>query len=371
MLRNTSLADVAVVGAGRERARDGLGAAAARATTSSSTSSSSSGTTRGSSHGRTRIFRLAYPEAKWVRLAQEALAGWRELEARERGGAARSSTGCSSSSARASSARSRRSRSATRSASCSRARRRRERFGVAPAAGLRSCSSSRTRASCTPTGRAPRSRGACEIEENHRVESLDDLDEEVVVVTAGPVGAAAARPARHRPAGGRDPRDGRVLPARGPGPVGRRRGRHDGGHGFYSLADPVYGLKVGSHMRGKPADPDEAKGARPGARRRDRRVDARAVPRAPTPSRSTRRACFYTTTDDERFILERHGRIVVGSACSGHGFKFAPAVGKPAGGSGARARHYASPCRCTSASATSRASATSSSATTGRSSPRR
>ena len=38
--------------------------------------------------------------------------------------------------------------------------------------------------------------------------------------------------------------------------------------------------------------------------------------------------CFYTTTDDERFILERHGRIVVGSACSGHGFKFAPAVGK-------------------------------------------
>ena len=39
-------------------------------------------------------------------------------------------------------------------------------------------------------------------------------------------------------------------------------------------------------------------------------------------------SCFYTTTDDERFILERHGRIVVGSACSGHGFKFAPAVGK-------------------------------------------
>jgi sarcosine oxidase len=38
-------------------------------------------------------------------------------------------------------------------------------------------------------------------------------------------------------------------------------------------------------------------------------------------------SCFYTTTDDEEFILERHGRIVVGSACSGHGFKFAPAIG--------------------------------------------
>ena len=39
------------------------------------------GHARGSSHGRSRIFRLAYPEAHWVRLAQEALAGWRELEA--------------------------------------------------------------------------------------------------------------------------------------------------------------------------------------------------------------------------------------------------------------------------------------------------
>jgi len=37
--------------------------------------------------------------------------------------------------------------------------------------------------------------------------------------------------------------------------------------------------------------------------------------------------CLYTTTADERFILERRGRIVVGSACSGHGFKFAPAIG--------------------------------------------
>jgi sarcosine oxidase len=38
--------------------------------------------------------------------------------------------------------------------------------------------------------------------------------------------------------------------------------------------------------------------------------------------------CLYTSTEDERFVLERRGRYVVGSACSGHGFKFAPAVGK-------------------------------------------
>ena len=139
------------------------------------------------------------------------------------------------------------------------------------------------------------------------------------------------------------------------------------GHGFYSLADPVYGLKVGSHMRGKPADPDEVDRRRSGARRGDRRMDGERFPAA-DPEPVDAQSCFYTTTDDERFILERHGRIVVGSACSGHGFKFGTGGGEAAGGSGARSAGISfGPCRCTSGSATSRASVTSSSATTGRS----
>ncbi|MDP9255059.1 MAG: FAD-dependent oxidoreductase, partial [Actinomycetota bacterium] len=36
---------------------------------------------RGSSHGRSRIFRLAYAEDEYVRLAQESLGLWRQLEA--------------------------------------------------------------------------------------------------------------------------------------------------------------------------------------------------------------------------------------------------------------------------------------------------
>ena len=36
---------------------------------------------RGSSHGRSRIVRLSYPDPNWVRLGQEANRGWRELEA--------------------------------------------------------------------------------------------------------------------------------------------------------------------------------------------------------------------------------------------------------------------------------------------------
>src|SRR5919199_3415978 len=39
------------------------------------------GNDRGSSHGRSRIFRLAYAEDEYVRMAQEALPLWRELEA--------------------------------------------------------------------------------------------------------------------------------------------------------------------------------------------------------------------------------------------------------------------------------------------------
>jgi sarcosine oxidase len=36
---------------------------------------------------------------------------------------------------------------------------------------------------------------------------------------------------------------------------------------------------------------------------------------------------MYTTTPDEHFILERQRPVVIGSPCSGHGFKFATAVG--------------------------------------------
>jgi sarcosine oxidase len=99
------------------------------------------------------------------------------------------------------------------------------------------------------------------------------------------------------------------------------------GRGFYSLADPVYGLKVGHHMTGRRADPDLVQSP-------DARVVAaiagwaRARFELADPEPALAQTCFYTTTSDERFVLERHGRIVVGSACSGHGFKFAPAVGR-------------------------------------------
>ena len=99
------------------------------------------------------------------------------------------------------------------------------------------------------------------------------------------------------------------------------------GHGFYSLHDPAHGLKVGSHKRGTPADPDVVAGPDPALVAEIAEWTGERFPRA-NPEPMGAESCFYTTTDDERFVIERHGRIVVGSACSGHAFKFAPATGK-------------------------------------------
>ena len=85
-------------------------------------------------------------------------------------------------------------------------------------------------------------------------------------------------------------------------------------------------LKVGVSGSGSPADPDEEAGAdhevvRSAAAWAARRYDLVHS----TPVRAE--TCLYTNTPDERFIVERHGRAVIGSACSGHGFKFAPVIG--------------------------------------------
>jgi sarcosine oxidase len=281
------------------------------------------GHTRGSSHGATRIFRLAYPEAKWVRLAQEALEGWRELE-RESGEELLLLSGLlelyhegvvSSQAALEECG-----------AECEllTGDEAEARFGVlvAPDANVLY----QPAAGVVYAERALRAfaRGL-DIREGHRVESLDDLDEPVVVVTAGPWARRLLAPAGI---------DIPVVETRetvayfrleGPAPsvVAEVITR---GHGFYALSDPEFGLKVGSHMCGKPSDPDEEKLADPDLVREIADWTAERFPRAdPEPAHAE--SCFYTTTDDERFILERHGGIVVGSACSGHGFKFGPATG--------------------------------------------
>jgi sarcosine oxidase len=95
----------------------------------------------------------------------------------------------------------------------------------------------------------------------------------------------------------------------------------------YALPDPDNGLKAAEHMVGPIADPDDEGGPDPASVERVSKWVSERFPSA-DPSPVGAQTCFYTTTDDERFILERHGRVVVGSPCSGHGFKFAPLIGR-------------------------------------------
>ena len=95
----------------------------------------------------------------------------------------------------------------------------------------------------------------------------------------------------------------------------------------YALAAPGVGLKAGLHHAGPVTDPDE-----PGTPDAAivRWVSTWAGQRYPEldPEPVATETCIYTNTADESFVLERHGRVVVASACSGHGFKFAPAFGR-------------------------------------------
>ena len=96
---------------------------------------------------------------------------------------------------------------------------------------------------------------------------------------------------------------------------------------IYALPSSNQGLKVGEHIAGPTADPDEDQ---PVNHESVARVQEWVAERFPSAERDPHlsETCFYTNTADEHFILERHGNIVVGSACSGHGFKFAPVIGK-------------------------------------------
>jgi sarcosine oxidase len=281
------------------------------------------GNDRGSSHGRSRIFRLAYAEDHYVRLAQEALGLWRELEA-ESGETILELPGL------VEVVRTLEESTAHTLERCGVAWERLDReeaerrypirvpegsfVVVQPEAGI---------------ARADKALAAfardLDVREHTRAHP-DEVDADVVVVTAGswvnelleePLPVKATRETLcyfHL--------DGdRPIPS----VVSFKAGRHT--HDMYSLYDPKYGLKVGAHHAGPEADPNE-----PGEPEPDliERIAAWAneTYRLDEPVPAAAETCMYTTTADEAFILERRGRLVVGSPCSGHGFKFAPAIGE-------------------------------------------
>jgi sarcosine oxidase len=107
---------------------------------------------------------------------------------------------------------------------------------------------------------------------------------------------------------------------------------HGPGRVFYTIPDPGgQGFKAGIHHDGDTVDPDTVRrDPAPEDEARVRRLLERFIPAA-NGRLLEARVCLYTNTPDEHFVIDRHPgapRVLVASACSGHGFKFAPAVGE-------------------------------------------
>jgi sarcosine oxidase len=95
--------------------------------------------------------------------------------------------------------------------------------------------------------------------------------------------------------------------------------------GPYWLLDPGRGLKAALHTPGRwITDPNEPYGV--GAREDVDRVAEWVAERLPSadPQPLGIETCRYTWATSERFTIERHGPVIVGSACSGRGFQHAP-----------------------------------------------
>jgi sarcosine oxidase len=280
------------------------------------------GHTRGSSHGRSRIFRLAYAEPEYVRLAQEAFTLWRELEAEtgetllELNGLLEIVQTLEESTA-----------PTLEALGVKWERLEREeaerRYPIQVPEG--------SFAMLQPEGGIARADKALEafargldVRYEKRVHP-EELDADAVVVTAGPwVNELLDEPldvkltretlCYFRPEG-----DGPV-----PSVVSFKPEQHT--HDMYSLADPKYGLKVGAHHAGPEVDPNVPGDPEP--RLIEQIADwTRRTYRLADPEPVAAETCMYTSTPDQSFVLERRGRVVVGSPCSGHGFKFAPAIG--------------------------------------------
>ena len=285
------------------------------------------GHARGSSHGGSRIVRLSYPDLRWVRLAQESYPLWRDLEAEygrplleldgtldlgdwEPNRNALAACGVPFEVLDASEIE------------------RRFPIRVDPGErGLFQADGGVVFADLALQALLASSVAAgVELREGERVDSVVDGGDSVVaggvrarmaVVTAGSWAPALmeldATPTRETTS---------YFSFEEPLPSVIDGG--PGGTAGYGLAAPGIGLKAGLHQSGAVTDPDEP--GEPDAEIAERTaawVERRFRGSGGVVGVET---CLYTRRPNDDFLLDRRGRIVVGSPCSGHGFKFAPVV---------------------------------------------
>lgn len=310
------------------------------------------GHARGSSHGTSRIHRLNYPDERFVRLAQAADQAWRELE-RERGERLLERVGSLDLGPVAADVGRALAACGVRYETLAAEEIERRwplRLGADETAVFQSEGGFlyADRAHAALLGSAVDA--GVELRTRDRVVSLGvesrrvrvELEDGTVVASAAVVTAGAWAPGLLATAG----IDLAVVPTRetvvylelegataippvidyGRLPSPEAGGIARAGRAAYALPAPGVGLKAGLHHSGPAVDPDV--GHEP-----DRRVAEWVTRWAGARYEGVggvlrTETCLYTNTADEGFVLERHGRVVVGSACSGHGFKFAPVVGR-------------------------------------------
>jgi sarcosine oxidase len=102
---------------------------------------------------------------------------------------------------------------------------------------------------------------------------------------------------------------------------------HTFAYGAYGLESPGEGVKVGLDTMDV-IESLEARTLEVPAEAIEHAADyaRRWLPGADT-SVASAVSCLFTMTDDSHFILDRRGPVVVMSPCSGHGFKFTPILG--------------------------------------------
>jgi sarcosine oxidase len=103
-------------------------------------------------------------------------------------------------------------------------------------------------------------------------------------------------------------------------------------YGFPLVGDPAGGVKLGFHHRGADCDPDTVNREVAGDEVAEMRalLERRLPGLAGVPVRS--KVCMYTLTPDEHFVIDHlpgtDRRVAVATGFSGHGFKFTPVVGE-------------------------------------------
>jgi sarcosine oxidase len=303
------------------------------------------GHVRGSSHGGTRIFRLAYADPAYVRLAQEALPLWRDLED-ESGQTLLVTTGGidhgpqpmlgSLAAGLAAAGASHRWLSPDEAAGRWPAMRFDEAVLYHPDAG-------RTFADLTVRTLQDRAQAhGATVRFGERVDQIIPAADGVVVRSdreeyRAPAAVVAVGPWAPGPLLATA---GVPLPAL---TVTREQVFHFrpsaaglSWPSFIHYADPVYyglqtpgeGVKVGEHRTGAVTDADH-RSFDVDAAGRDRvcRYVAAWLPGLePEPVTST--TCLYTNAPNQDFVIDRRGPLVVAAGFSGHGFKFTPLVGR-------------------------------------------